>query len=304
MKCRGISDSLVIGSAIREHGTKLGDSSVGVDFNLSGNPRIADIERRAADLTDVVETIGGENPPSKIAGFKVLAATEFAASTVRASKASTQSERHATGFVTGRLVDPAPRAEALHATLAARLDHCPPHDPRTTRRRVAPRSKIGARLTSPTSSPCHTERARAPDAAARWRRPAGPLAAATRLHPLQSPRPYAAPSRVHKSVSRHPVLRLPRATRSHQTLLQRSAPANRHRDLRTYPRNLRARSCPRRPGHRSRTRKCPSRAPRGIVTHASAARARHALRAQRALQHRRLSYNILWFGQSIIAESG
>ena len=33
----------MIGSAIREHGTKLGDSSVGVDFNLSGDPRIAHI---------------------------------------------------------------------------------------------------------------------------------------------------------------------------------------------------------------------------------------------------------------------
>ena len=53
-----------------------------------------------------------------------------------------------------------------------------------------------------------------------------------------------------------------------------------------------------------RGRKCPSRAPRRIDRHGSAPRPRHALRAQRAAQHRRLGYNILWLGPSIIAKSG
>lgn len=173
--CRGISDSLVIGSAIREHGTKLGDSSVGVDFNLSGDPRVAAIERRTVDLIDAVEATSGENPSSKIARLKALATTGVEASSVQAIKAATQSGRRATRFVTcRRLVDPALRAEALHATLAARLDGCPSRDPKTTRRRVAPRSKTGARLTPPIFSPRHAGRATAPDAAACRRPPVGP----------------------------------------------------------------------------------------------------------------------------------
>ena len=136
------------------------------------------------------------------------------------------------------------------------------------------------------------------------RRAVDPQAASTTTHPGRPRRAYAALPRVRVSAWRHPVLTsLPHVMPSHQTLLHRSTPANRHHDPHTHPRNLRARSCPRRPGHRSRTRKCPSRASCCIDRHASAARLCHALRAQRALQHRRPGYNILWLGPSIIVKS-
>ena len=112
----GISDSLVIGSPIREHGTKLGDSSVGVDFNLSGDPGVADIERRAAGLVGTVETIGGENPSSKIARFKALATTECEAGAMWTAKAAPQSGCPVTRLATRRLVAPATGGEALRAT--------------------------------------------------------------------------------------------------------------------------------------------------------------------------------------------
>ena len=196
----------------------LGDSRVDVDLNPSGAPRIANIERRTVDLIDAVEAIGGENSPSNIARLKTLATADVQASTVRASKAATQSRRRTTRFVTGRLADPTPRREALRATPANRLDGCSSRDPKTTRRRVAPRSKTGAQLTSPTSSPCHTGRARAPDAAARWRRSPDPHAASRRPHPRLPRRPYAALLRAHIGASRDPVtVPLPRNVRPPNT---------------------------------------------------------------------------------------
>ena len=280
----------------------LGDSCFGVGLTTLGALRIADIKRRAVDPINLV---GGERPLGESARLKASAKTNIEARVMWAVEASVQSRRRTTRFVTGCLADPAPRVEVLLSTPAARLNRCPPHDPNTARTCAAPRSKTGVRLTSPTSSPRHIGRARAPDTAARWRRPSGPQDASTRPHPLRPRRAYAVTRCAHISTLRHPVLtRLTHATRGHQTLLHRSTPANRHQDPRTHPRNLRARSCPRRPGHRSRTRKCPSRAPRRIDRHASAARARHALRAQRALQHRRLGYNILWLGPSIIVQLG
>ena len=226
MNRRGISDSLVIGSAIREHGTKFGDSSVGVDFSSSGDPHIACITLPAADLIDAIETIGSENPPRKIARLKALATTDIEASVMWAAKAATRSERRVTRFVTCRLVAPTPRAEALLATPAARLDRCPPRDPNPRRRRRAPRTKAASRHTSSTSSPHHAGHARAPDAAARWRRSTGPQAASTRPHLRRLRRPRAAPLRTHISASRHPVLApCSHATLSHQRLLHPSTPA-------------------------------------------------------------------------------
>ena len=82
----GISDSLVIGSAIREHGIDLGDSRFGIVSNPFRNPRIADIKRRAADLFDAIETIGDEDPPSEIARLKLRAMTDIEAGAMRASQ--------------------------------------------------------------------------------------------------------------------------------------------------------------------------------------------------------------------------
>ena len=226
MNCRGNSDSLVIGSAIREHGTKLGDSSVGVDFNLSGDPRIAHINRRAAGLFDAIKMIGGENPPSEIVRLKLRAMTVMEAGVMRAAKSAAQPRCRVTRLVTCRLVAPDPSVEAPHATLAARFDRCLPRDPNPTGSRLAPRTKTVSRHTSSTSSPHHAGRARAPDAVTRLRRSSGPQAASTRPHPRRLRRPRAAPLRTHIGASRHPVLTpLFHATLSHQKLPHPKPPA-------------------------------------------------------------------------------
>ena len=301
----GISDSLVIGSAIREHGTNLGDNRVSVDVNPSRNSRIADIKRRAADLFDVIETIGDEDPPSEIARLKLRAMTDIETGAIRAAKFAAQSGRRVTRLVTCRLVARAPRLEALRATPAACLDRCRPRDPNPTPGCVAPRAETASRHTLSTCSPHHAGRAKASDAAARWRRPSGLQADSTSPHPQRPRRPRAAPLRTHISASRHPVLTpLSHATLSHQTLLYPSTPAFAHSDPRGTPCTERLDGSPRARIRPRRGRKCPSRAPRRMHRHDSAPRACHAPRAQRALQHRRFGYNILWLGSSIIAKTG
>ena len=199
-----------------------GDSRVDVDLNPSGAPRIADIKRRTVDLIDTVETTGGENPSGKIARMKVLATTGVEASTVRASKAATQSGHRTTRIVTcRRLVAPAPSGEVQHVWPAAPHDRCPPpRDLNPTRRYAALSAKTASRHTPSISLLRHAGLARAPDAAARWRRSPGPHASSTRPHPRQPGRAYAVIRCAHMCTSRHPVLtRLPHATRGHQTLL-------------------------------------------------------------------------------------
>ena len=139
----------MIGAAIREHDTNLGETRVSIDFGPSGDPRIACIKRRAADLIDANETIGGENSSSKIARFRALAMTDIEASVMWAAKAATQSGCRATRFVTCRQVAPSPRAEAPLATPAARLDGCLPRDPNSRHRRLV----AWAETTLSTSSP-------------------------------------------------------------------------------------------------------------------------------------------------------
>lgn len=156
----------MIGAAIRKHDTNLGETRVSTNFGPSGDPRIACIKRRAADLIDANETIGGENPPSKIARFKALVTMDTEASVMWAAKAATRSGRRATRFVTCRLVAPTPRAEALLATPIARLD----------------RAREGRKpsATAPSSAPARTSarrarpRPRAPGGGRR-RRPAAAL---------------------------------------------------------------------------------------------------------------------------------
>ena len=229
--------------------------------------------------------------------------TDIEAGAMRAAKSAAQSGRRVTRLVTCRLVARAPRLEALRATPAARLDRCRPRDPKPTRSCVAPRTKTDSRHTPSTSSPHHAGRARASDAAARWHRPSGPQAASTRPEPRRLRRSYRAPLRAHISASWHPVLTpLSHATLSHQTLLHASNPAFGHFDPRRAPCTKRLDGSPRAQNRPRRRRKCPSRAPRRMHGHDSAPRARHAPGAQRALQHRRLGYNILWLGSSIIAE--
>ena len=226
MNCRGESDSLVIGSAIREHDTNLGVTRVSIDFGPSGDPHIDCIKLRAADLIDAIEMIGGENSSSKIARFRALAMTDIEASVMWAAKAATQSGCRVTWLVTCRLVARTPRAEAPVATPAARLDRCSPRDPNITRRRVAPRVETVSRHTSSTSSPHHGGRARATDDAARLRRYAGPQAPSTRPHHRRLRRPHAAPLRAHTGAARHPVLApLFHATLSHQELPHPKPPA-------------------------------------------------------------------------------
>ena len=166
-------------------------------------------------------------------------------------------------------------------------------------------AKAAARGTPSTSSPRHTGRATAPDAAARWRRSSGPQAASTRPHPRRPRRPYAAPLRAHIGASRHPVLTpLPQATLSHQTLLNPGTPAFAYPDPRGAPCTGRLDGSPRARNHPRRRRKYPKCRPCRIDAHDNALRARHAPRAQRTPQHRRFDYNILWPGRFIIAESG
>ena len=156
----------------------LGDSRVDVDLNPSGSPRIANIKRRTVDPIDAVEATGGENPSSKIARLKALAKTGVEASTARASKAATRSGHRTTRIVTyRRLVAPAPSGEVQHASSAVPHDCCPPpRDPNPTRRRVELGTKTASRHSPSISLPRHVGPTRGPDAAARWRRPAGPLA--------------------------------------------------------------------------------------------------------------------------------
>ena len=159
-------------------------------------------------------------------------------------------------------------------------------------------AKAAARHTPSTSSPRHTGRATAPDAAARWRRSSGPQAALTRPHPRRPRRPYVAPLRAHIGASRHPVLTpLPQATLSHQTLLHPSTPAFAYPDPRGAPCTGRLDGSPRARNHPRRRRKYPKYRPCRIDAHDSALRARHAPRAQRTPQHRRFDYNILWPGR-------
>ena len=143
----GISDSLVIGSAIREHGIDLGDSRFGIVSNPFRNPRIADIKRRAADLFDAIETIGDEDPPSEIARLKLRAMTDIEAGAMRAAKSAAQSGRRVTRLVTCRLVARAPRVDVPHVTRADLLTA-----PRRTRqsssrrRPLAPPGRSAVRL--------------------------------------------------------------------------------------------------------------------------------------------------------------
>ena len=221
MSCAVLAIRAVIGAAIREHGIALGDSRFGVDFNPSRNPRIADIKRRAADLIDAVETIAGENRPSEIARFKALTVTDIGAVAMWTAKAAAQSERRVTRLVTYRVVAPAPHVEVPHTTPAARLDRCPPRDSNPTRRCVAPRTKTASRHTPSTSSPRHAGRAKAPDAAARWRRPPGPQVTSTRPHPRRPRRPHAgslAPVEAHRRSAR-------RIAKSHPCTTTTSTPA-------------------------------------------------------------------------------
>ena len=74
-----------------------GDSRVGGDFNTSGDPRIADIKRRAADLIDA---IGGEEPPGEIARLKALAMTDIEAGATWAIKAAARLGGRVTRLVT------------------------------------------------------------------------------------------------------------------------------------------------------------------------------------------------------------
>ena len=115
--------------------------------------------------------------------------TDIEAGAMRAAKSAAQSGRRVTRLVPRRPPAPAPRVEAPHAIPAEGLGRRPPRDPNPSRRRVAPRNKITSRHTPSTSSPCYAGRAKAPDSAARWRRPAG----ATRPHPRRLRRPYAVP---------------------------------------------------------------------------------------------------------------
>ena len=147
--------------------------------------------------------------------------------------------------------------------------------------------------------------ATAPDATSRCRRPAGRQVASTRPCPRRPRRPYAAPLRARTSALRHPVLTpLCHAALSHQTWLHPSSPEFAHSDPLGTPCTERLDGSPRARNRARRRRKCPSRAPRRIHRHDSAPRARHAPGAQRALQHRRFGYNILWLCSSIIAREG
>lgn len=230
--------------------------------------------------------------------------TDIEAGAEGAAKAAALSGRRATQPVTCCLLAAAPRVEATYATPAARLDRCQPSDPNATRGCAALCSKSVSRYTPSTSSPLHTGRARAPDTAVRWRHPPSPKAAWSRPHPRRPRRPDASPLRAHISASSHPVLILLRhAALSHQTRLHPDTPAFARSDPRITPcterqdGSPRARNCPR------SGRKCPSQAPRRMHRHASAARPRHARKAQRAPQHRRLDHNILWFGSSVVAKN-
>ena len=292
MSCAVLAIRAAIGAAIREHGIALGDSRFGVEFNPSRNPRIADIKRRAADLIDAIETIAGENRPSEIARFKALTVTDIGAVAMWTAKAAAQSERRVTRLVTYRVVAPAPHVEVPHTTPAARLDRCPPRDPNPTRRCVAPRTKTASRHTPSTSSPRHAGRAKAPDAAARWRRPPGPQVTSTRPHPRRPRRPHAgslAPVEAHRRSAR-------RIAKSHPCTTTSSTPAFARPDPRRAPRTELLDASPRARNRPRRRRKCLSRAPRRMDRHNGALRARHAPGAQRALQHRHFGYNILWLG--------
>ena len=147
-------------------------------------------------------------------------------------------------------------------------------------------------------------RATAPNATSRWRRPAGLQAASTRSYP-RGPRPFAAPLGTHVGAPRHPVLTpLRHVILSHQTRPQPSTPAFAHSNPRGTPCTVRLDGSPSARNRARRRRKCSSQAPRCMHRHTSAARPRHARRAQRALQHRRFGYNILWRGTSVIARTG
>ena len=222
--------------------------------------------------------------------------------------------------ITRCLATPAPRVEVPRATPADRLHRRPPRGlaprartlarlekPDATRRSAAPRIATTPQpspspLLDPLTAP---HRARRSPTRRRSLAPPARPAASTRPHPRRPRLSYAAPLRAHIGASRDPVtIPLPHATQSHQMPPCPSTPAFAHSDPRGTPCTEPVDGSPPARIRPRRGRKCPSRAPRRIDRHASAARPRHAPGAQRALQHRRFDCNILWLGSPIIAESG
>lgn len=68
----------------------LGETRVGVDFNPSGDPDIADIKRRAAELIDAVDALPA--PTGEAARVRAIAMTEIEGAAMWVVKAAARAK--------------------------------------------------------------------------------------------------------------------------------------------------------------------------------------------------------------------